>query len=315
MSPRPSEVRCHTAPKPHAPTRPDEAPTPHPPTETGPPQPEIRPDNECPRPPAEPLTRPAHDERRVSPRDQPNFTQPRQDPRSDQAQQKPNRTKEKAARAARDPPHTTPHPTHTSNKRTRKSKRRRPAPKKEPQREEARNQDHRGKLKGQAQEAKPSPDQGEARPASQRRAKASEAKPKRAKQDPSEASEAKPNPKRAKRAREGGCWSTPKATKLGQQELAPWGSGGSPPRMGRNGGKVEKPPNRVGEGGVEPPRPYGHTDLNRARLPFRHSPRVNVAKPTRSAIGFAHRTVLQARHGYDRPRSTSVEGGTHGRHR
>src|SRR5438105_4117688 len=25
----------------------------------------------------------------------------------------------------------------------------------------------------------------------------------------------------------------------------------------------------VGEGGVEPPRPYGHTDLNRARLPFR----------------------------------------------
>jgi hypothetical protein len=28
----------------------------------------------------------------------------------------------------------------------------------------------------------------------------------------------------------------------------------------------------VGEGGVEPPRPYGHTDLNRARLPFRHSP-------------------------------------------
>src|SRR4051794_38492443 len=29
----------------------------------------------------------------------------------------------------------------------------------------------------------------------------------------------------------------------------------------------------VGEGGVEPPRPYGHTDLNRARLPFRHSPK------------------------------------------
>ena len=28
----------------------------------------------------------------------------------------------------------------------------------------------------------------------------------------------------------------------------------------------------MGEGGVEPPRPYGHTDLNRARLPFRHSP-------------------------------------------
>src|SRR3982751_459183 len=25
-------------------------------------------------------------------------------------------------------------------------------------------------------------------------------------------------------------------------------------------------------GGVEPPRPFGHTDLNRARLPFRHIP-------------------------------------------
>ena len=29
---------------------------------------------------------------------------------------------------------------------------------------------------------------------------------------------------------------------------------------------------RVGKGGVEPPRPFGHTDLNRARLPFRHLP-------------------------------------------
>src|SRR5690606_40448259 len=28
----------------------------------------------------------------------------------------------------------------------------------------------------------------------------------------------------------------------------------------------------VGEEGVEPSRPSGHTDLNRARLPFRHSP-------------------------------------------
>ena len=27
----------------------------------------------------------------------------------------------------------------------------------------------------------------------------------------------------------------------------------------------------VRERGVEPPRPFGHTDLNRARLPFRHS--------------------------------------------
>src|SRR5207248_3725539 len=31
-------------------------------------------------------------------------------------------------------------------------------------------------------------------------------------------------------------------------------------------------PLTVGKGGVEPPRPYGHTDLNRARLPFRHLP-------------------------------------------
>ena len=28
----------------------------------------------------------------------------------------------------------------------------------------------------------------------------------------------------------------------------------------------------VGEGGLEPPRPFGHMDLNHARLPFRHSP-------------------------------------------
>ena len=29
---------------------------------------------------------------------------------------------------------------------------------------------------------------------------------------------------------------------------------------------------RVGEEGFEPSRPFGHTDLNRARLPFRHPP-------------------------------------------
>jgi hypothetical protein len=28
----------------------------------------------------------------------------------------------------------------------------------------------------------------------------------------------------------------------------------------------------VGEEGFEPSHPFGHTDLNRARLPFRHSP-------------------------------------------
>jgi hypothetical protein len=30
---------------------------------------------------------------------------------------------------------------------------------------------------------------------------------------------------------------------------------------------------RVGEEGFEPSHPFGHTDLNRARLPFRHPPR------------------------------------------
>src|ERR1700759_4784413 len=39
---------------------------------------------------------------------------------------------------------------------------------------------------------------------------------------------------------------------------------------------------RVGEGGVEPPRPYGHTDLNRARLPFRHSPEGDAHASTQS---------------------------------
>ena len=32
------------------------------------------------------------------------------------------------------------------------------------------------------------------------------------------------------------------------------------------------PSSRVGEEGFEPSHPFGHTDLNRARLPFRHSP-------------------------------------------
>ncbi len=38
----------------------------------------------------------------------------------------------------------------------------------------------------------------------------------------------------------------------------------------------------VGEGGVEPPRPFGHTDLNRARLPFRHSPECDQQASTRA---------------------------------
>ena len=33
-----------------------------------------------------------------------------------------------------------------------------------------------------------------------------------------------------------------------------------------------RPEHLVGEEGFEPSRPCGHTDLNRARLPFRHPP-------------------------------------------
>src|SRR3954454_23760358 len=41
------------------------------------------------------------------------------------------------------------------------------------------------------------------------------------------------------------------------------------PAFWRDGGIARS---GVGKGGVEPPRPFGHTDLNRARLPFRHLP-------------------------------------------
>jgi hypothetical protein len=33
---------------------------------------------------------------------------------------------------------------------------------------------------------------------------------------------------------------------------------------------------QVGEEGFEPSHPFGHTDLNRARLPFRHPPRART---------------------------------------
>src|SRR6187551_3723708 len=56
-------------------------------------------------------------------------------------------------------------------------------------------------------------------------------------------------------------------------------------------------PARMGMGGVEPPRPFGHTDLNRARLPFRHLPwrastvTVNVRIPTNGSVDPSpHRT-------------------------
>src|SRR6516164_7630133 len=56
------------------------------------------------------------------------------------------------------------------------------------------------------------------------------------------------------------------------------GSGGSSPRAStavnreadrRSASSIHR---LVGEEGFEPSRPFGHTDLNRARLPFRHPP-------------------------------------------
>ena len=57
---------------------------------------------------------------------------------------------------------------------------------------------------------------------------------------------------------------------------------------------------RVGEEGFEPSHPFGHTDLNRARLPFRHSP-VCVSEVS-TEQGLAGTRLLHAnqRHGYDR---------------
>src|SRR5471032_1230364 len=54
-------------------------------------------------------------------------------------------------------------------------------------------------------------------------------------------------------------------------------------------GSVGNPQTSVGEGGVEPPRPYGHTDLNRARLPFRHSPVDSVRGYHRATSHRGHR--------------------------
>ena len=44
-------------------------------------------------------------------------------------------------------------------------------------------------------------------------------------------------------------------------------------RAARLRAAVSRHASRVGEEGFEPSRPLGHTDLNRARLPFRHPPR------------------------------------------
>ena len=67
----------------------------------------------------------------------------------------------------------------------------------------------------------------------------------------------------------------------------PGGPGGRPPgRNARRPGAADAAHRacrlRVGEEGFEPSHPFGHTDLNRARLPFRHSPRagrLRLARP------------------------------------
>ena len=45
------------------------------------------------------------------------------------------------------------------------------------------------------------------------------------------------------------------------------------PRLWMPAGPSSSVSTRVGEGGVEPPPRFQDTDLNRARLPFRHSPK------------------------------------------
>src|ERR1700677_789745 len=50
------------------------------------------------------------------------------------------------------------------------------------------------------------------------------------------------------------------------------GSGGRPPEDTKFREDERSSSNMVGEEGFEPSHPFGHTDLNRARLPFRHSP-------------------------------------------
>ena len=82
------------------------------------------------------------------------------------------------------------------------------------------------------------------------------------------------------------------------------GPGGRPPEgIAAHGAVGQRPPSSVnrlvGEEGFEPSRPRGHTDLNRARLPFRHPPgqRVRLARPH----AYPHRR-------YDRMRAG--EGGT-----
>ena len=62
----------------------------------------------------------------------------------------------------------------------------------------------------------------------------------------------------------------------------------------------------VRKGGVEPPRPSGHTDLNRARLPFRHlrvtpTPPYRVACPKTGHPGRPKRTKTESQRHTCRP--------------
>jgi hypothetical protein len=67
------------------------------------------------------------------------------------------------------------------------------------------------------------------------------------------------------------------------------GPGGRPPDgIAVQGAGCQRQPSMmsqlVGEEGFEPSRPRGHTDLNRARLPFRHPPRATSQVSTTSCL-------------------------------
>src|ERR1035438_3789609 len=84
------------------------------------------------------------------------------------------------------------------------------------------------------------------------------------------------------------------------------------------------PEDLVGEEGFEPSRPFGHTDLNRARLPFRHPPWATrrlarpraLLRPGYDRVPFRHppwatrrlaRPRALLRPGYDRGQATRRE--------
>ncbi len=69
-------------------------------------------------------------------------------------------------------------------------------------------------------------------------------------------------------------WSGPRASDGNLRSLCETADSSAERREGdtKEEGLPEEAFLLVGMGGVEPPRPFGHTDLNRARLPFRHIP-------------------------------------------